>query len=140
MQWRDADEWLDGWMGSDLHGLPGPFDIGGIGTGNGANFGIVYFGGDQAHRVKFSWRGDGKTAVECIEAHVSEGLCNRQFLFWKIVDAWGLFAITKRGFIKLDDAWFCCHRQSLLFKPTIGICRIIKRVGCSGELQGVECI
>src|SRR6266516_1616741 len=124
-------------MSSDLHCLPGSLDIGGIGSRNGTNLGSVYLRGDQAHRVKFSRGGDGKAAVERIEAHASEGLRNREFLFWEIVDARGLFAITQCCFIKFDDAWFCRHRQSLLLQCILYIAHvdtlIFIRTGVEGD-------
>ena len=110
MQGRDADKWLNGGPGGNLHRVPGSLNIERIGTRNGANLGIVHLRGDQAHRFKLSRRGDGKAAVQRIEAHICQRLCNGQLLFWKVVDAWGLLTVAQGGFVKFDDAWFRRHR------------------------------
>src|SRR5258706_8945700 len=119
MQGRDANKRLNGRMGCYLHCLPGSLDIGRISTRDGTNLGIVNLRGNQTHCLKFSWRGNGEATIERVETHAGQCLSNCQLLFWKVVYTWSLFAISQRGFIKLDDSWFCCirrHRTSLLPK------------------------
>src|SRR5205085_74882 len=81
-----------------------------------------------------------KAAIEGIKAHVRQHLCNRQLLLWKIIDAWRLFAITKRSFVKFNDARFCCHRKSLLVARNSFVSTFSLRYGTGslGKLYATE--
>src|SRR6266516_4767471 len=100
VQGRDADDRLDGRSGRDLDSLPRRVDITFIGASDRADLSELALRGYQPASLELARRGDGEAAIQGIEAHICQCLCDYQLLLWKVMHARRLFAVAQRRFVK----------------------------------------
>ena len=103
MQRRGRDHGVDAAAPGELHRLGAAVDVLRVGARQAGDHGVLGAAGDLADRLKIAFRGDGKTGLDDVDAHVVEHLGDLELFLEGHGGAGALLAVAQGG-VEYDDA------------------------------------
>ena len=97
VQWRGRDHGVDAAALGEFHRLGTAVDVGGMGTGQASDDGILGAAGDLADRFEVTLRGDREAGFDDVNAHIVQQLGDLDLLLEGHGGAGALFAVAQSG-------------------------------------------